>query len=71
MIHVVANEELTRVAPMVEALASGNFTKLARYGDLTMPEVNTASFSKQPGLNGAGSLQQLLCNLKNEPQPDQ
>jgi hypothetical protein len=38
LIDTVADEELTRVAPMVEALASGNMAKLVKYGDLALPE---------------------------------
>ncbi len=64
MINVVADEELTRVAPMVEALASGDYAKLARYGDLTLPEIDTASFANPTVLTGNENLQQLLCTLK-------
>lgn len=67
MIHVVANEDLTRVAPMVEALASGDYPKLARYGDLTMPEFDGAKFPISSGTPSTGNLQQLLMALKKQP----
>jgi hypothetical protein len=67
MIHVVANEDLTRVAPMVEALASGDYPKLARYGDLTMPEFDSAKLSISSGIPSTGTLQQLLMALKKQP----
>jgi hypothetical protein len=64
MIHIVANEELTRVEPMVEALASGNYAKLARYGDLTLPEVKAENFRNPIGSISGESLQKLLSVLK-------
>jgi hypothetical protein len=64
MIHVVANEELTRVEPMVEALASSNYAKLARYGDLTLPEVKAENFRNPIGSISGESLQKLLSALK-------
>lgn len=64
MIHVVADEELTRVAPMVEALASGDYPKLARYGDLTVPEFDATKFHNSASISKSGTLQQLLMALK-------
>lgn len=65
MIHVVANEELTRVEPMVGALASGDYAKLARYGDMTLPEVNVDIPRIPTGSIEGASLQQLLSALKS------
>ncbi|MCC7682743.1 ATP-binding protein [Janthinobacterium sp. FW305-128] len=37
LIHVVADDEFGRVAPMLKALASGDAVKLMKYGDLYIP----------------------------------
>lgn len=64
LIHTVANEELTRVAPMVKALALGDYPKLARYGDLTMPEIDTTKLTRVGGATNSITLQKLLLALK-------
>jgi hypothetical protein len=64
LIHTVANEELTRVAPMVEALALGDYPKLARYGDLTMPEIDNTKLTGVGSATNGITLQKLLLALK-------
>lgn len=64
MIHVVADEELTRVEPMVKALASGDYKKLARYGDLTLPEIGIGDSPISTSSINSLNLQQVLSALR-------
>jgi hypothetical protein len=63
MIHVVANEELTRVDPMVKALASGNLDKLAKYGDLTLPDFHNGVTEGLQSTTSGLNLRQLHAAL--------
>jgi len=63
LIHVAADEEFTRVAPMVQALASGDMSKLAKFGDLALPEFKGDAFNQNKTIHGM-NLQQLLAAIK-------
>lgn len=67
LIHVVADEEFTRVAPMVEALASGDIAKLARFGDLALPEFKSEALAQSRTIHGM-NLQQLLAAVRTHDQ---
>jgi hypothetical protein len=64
LIHAVANEEFTRVAPMVEALASGDIAKIAKFGDLAMPEFESEVVSDETTTIHGMNLQKLLAAMK-------
>jgi hypothetical protein len=60
MIHLVADEELTRVAPMVDALKSGDVAKRAKYGDLTLPELQLDPLDAKTSTVHGVNLSQLI-----------
>lgn len=70
LIHAVANEEFTRVAPMVDALASGDMAKLAKFGDLALPEFETEIASSETTTIHGMNLQKLLAAMKMRSQID-
>lgn len=63
LIRVVADDEFTRVAPMVDALASGDIPKLAKFGDLALPEFKSEVLDRTATIHGI-NLQQLLAAIK-------
>lgn len=58
----VAKEELSRTAPMVKALAENDTSKLAKYGDLTIPEYIPPAKGKTKG-DGESTLAELLARI--------
>lgn len=64
LIHLVADEELTRVAPMVDALKTGDIAKLAKYGDLTLPEFQISPTDIETSTVHGISLSQLIGAMK-------
>ena len=67
LLNEVAKDELTRVAPMVRALAEGDVSKLVKYGDLSIPDfVNPAMGNASLGLEN--SLADLFKRLTNPEQ---
>jgi len=64
LIHLVADEELTRVAPMVDALKTGDIAKLAKYGDLTLPEFQISPTEIETSTVHGISLSQLIGAMK-------